>query len=134
MGRKNITSVVLICTLFLSPLFALDTTSAKNQDTQTLVNLAIKGGFGYTLIVDNTQGSSPATVHYTAFAEGIFRNDAVRDIQGEFTIPSGVIYDETTYPIFCAHPFVIITVTMNCEGQSISKTGLQLFSNFFIFF
>jgi hypothetical protein len=94
---------------------------------------AIFGGFGYTIIIDNTKNDEDLDVNFTTFAEGIYIKDVVRDDKKNMTIPSGGLLLKTIHPVFCFHPFVNITVTLSAEDKILVRNGMQLFSKFHIF-
>jgi hypothetical protein len=130
-------SAVII--LFIITIFSLFGSNpglaiADNNSSDDDFYLAILSGFGYTLIIDNTKNDEDLVVNHTAFGRGIFAPHIVRNDMKNITIPSGSLLLKTVHPVFCFHPFVNITVTLSSGNKTLSRTGIQLFSKFHIFY
>ena len=131
--RRRCSIAILIATMLLPSISAVITAENESQSASESVTLEIHGGFGYWMCATN-HGTEQVIVHYTAEAYGIFRPDCIRDIQGYFGVPPGWTIEEQTIPLITMHPLAWITVKMWTETRSIERSGLELFSNFFIFF
>lgn len=128
---KRIGIVVVIVALFLlntSPVTTLANNAPQNED----FTLSIYGGFGYTIDINNW-GTQEIVVNHTTFAKGIFRENIVRNISGNLSVPGGARHRITTHPVFCMHPFVNITVTLSAGSKSLTRNGMQFFSKIHIF-
>jgi len=132
--------------LLLIPAFTLavqtnEISTELNESDSSLVDanytLTIKGGIGYyTSVFNNGPGPLYLIINYTAVAYGIFRKDCIRNITGFMNLsplPENMGWGKRIIPIITLHPFAWITVTMWTETVSIERSGLQLFSNFFMF-
>jgi len=129
---KIFSILVIISLLFI--IFPFQTSAETPAILKTnKFGLAIFGGFGYTLIIDNSKNDEDLFVNYTAYGVGFFIKDVVRDDQDNITIPSGGLLFKTIHPVFCFHPFVNITVTLSANDKMLVRNGIQLFSKFHIF-
>lgn len=124
--------IVIISLLCVILPYQTTATSTPMLETNKF-GLAIFGGFGYTIIIDNTKNDEDLIVNYTAFGVGFYIKDTVRDDQDNITIPSGGLLFKTIHPVFCFHPFVNITVSLSANDKILVRNGIQLFSKFHIF-
>lgn len=129
---KKISAALIMAIMFsLIPLSVTTTaeSSLKNDD----FTLYILGGIGYTIYIDNKWGDQELIVTHTAFGKGIFRNNVVRDINDSFKVYPGSRHIITVHPVFCATPFVNLTVTLAAGNKSLTRNGIQFFSKIHIF-
>lgn len=104
---------------------------SATQTTQT-VELTIQGGIGWYIHVYN-HGSQEVWLNYDAEATGVFSGRTALDVHGHTNCPPDMGIGRKQTSILTTVPLARITVTVECEGQSQTRSGLMICSVFVIF-
>ena len=131
--RKKIISTIVILVLFLLLIPQASSDVLDDPGEENDFSLVILSGVGYTLIIDNREGTTNLSVNHTSFGKAILGGQIVRNTSETITIPSGSLLIKTVHPVFCFRPLVNITVSLSASGKIITRNGLQLFSKIHIF-
>jgi len=127
-GKVCVATVLIAVLLLPSYATAIGTNEHKTNDD---IVLNIEGGFGWYVSICNN-GDSEVILHYTAEAYSL-RGILFSDTDGYLNCPPNMERGRRQIEFLTLHPFGRITVSVESEGEKLTRSGFVFCSMFVVF-
>lgn len=128
MIKNKIVIAELLVVLLILPSFIL----IGGKTTTSGVEIIIQGGIGWKFRINNPT-SQEVMAFYDAEATGILFGRTALDVHGKTNCPPDMDIGRKQTSFLTTVPLARITVTVECAGQTATRSGLMICSAFVIF-